>query len=89
MLHLGSRKQTSVLRVPCSESQATGNASAASNQLTLAQDYHVPVSGGTGKPVRLRVAHVTVEMAPVAKVSGCPVALSVWSSGYPPGRRHR
>lgn len=31
----------------------------------------MPVSGGTGEPVRLRVAHVTVEMAPVAKVS-CP-----------------
>jgi hypothetical protein len=36
--------------------------------LVLLQDYHVPVSGGTGEPVRLRVAHVTVEMAPIAKV---------------------
>lgn len=32
-------------------------------------DYHVPVSGGVGAAVRLNVVHVTVEMAPVAKVS--------------------
>lgn len=32
-------------------------------------DYHVPVSGGVGSAVRLSVVHVTVEMAPVAKVS--------------------
>ena len=37
----------------------------------------MPVSGGAGEPVRLRVAHVTVEMAPVAKVSSCPGALLV------------
>lgn len=31
-------------------------------------DYHVPVSGSTASPPRLRIAHVSVEMAPIAKV---------------------
>ncbi len=31
-------------------------------------DYHVPVEGGTGSPLQLHVVHVTVEMAPIAKV---------------------
>ncbi|KAK9832645.1 hypothetical protein WJX81_006656 [Elliptochloris bilobata] len=33
-------------------------------------DYHVPVVGGTGSPLPLRVVHVSVEMAPIAKVGG-------------------
>lgn len=35
-------------------------------------DYHVPVMGGSVQRPPLRVAHVAVEMAPVAKV--CPAA---------------
>ena len=31
-------------------------------------DYHVPVAGGTASPSPLRVVHVSVEMAPIAKV---------------------
>ena len=31
-------------------------------------DYHVPVAGGTAAPSPLRVVHVSVEMAPIAKV---------------------
>ena len=31
-------------------------------------DYHVPVSGSSARPLRLRIAHVSVEMAPIAKV---------------------
>ena len=31
-------------------------------------DYHVPVSGSSARPPRLRIAHVSVEMAPIAKV---------------------
>ena len=33
-------------------------------------DYHVPILGSSTRPPRLRVAHVSVEMAPIAKV-GC------------------
>ena len=32
-------------------------------------DYHVPVVGGSQTKPPLRIAHVAVEMAPVAKVS--------------------
>ena len=32
-------------------------------------DYHVPVSGSPAQAPRLRIAHVSVEMAPIAKVS--------------------
>ena len=31
-------------------------------------DYHVPVFGSTCGPQRLKIVHVSVEMAPVAKV---------------------
>ena len=31
-------------------------------------DYHVPVAGGSTSPVPLNVVHVSVEMAPIAKV---------------------
>ena len=31
-------------------------------------DYHVPISGSSARPPPLRVAHVSVEMAPIAKV---------------------
>ena len=31
-------------------------------------DYHVPVSGSSASPPRLRITHVSVEMAPIAKV---------------------
>ena len=31
-------------------------------------DYHVPVAGGTASPLPLRVVHISVEMAPIAKV---------------------
>ena len=33
-------------------------------------DYHVPVTGAQGTLPPLRVAHVSVEMAPIAKVGG-------------------
>lgn len=33
-------------------------------------DYHVPIAGGSGSLPPLRIAHVTVEMAPIAKVGG-------------------
>ena len=35
-------------------------------------DYHVPVSGSSTSPPRLRIAHVSVEMAPIAKVLAWP-----------------
>lgn len=35
-------------------------------------DYHVPVVGGTASPSPLRVVHVSVEMAPIAKVLPAP-----------------
>ena len=31
-------------------------------------DYHVPVSGSSASPPRLRITHISVEMAPIAKV---------------------
>lgn len=31
-------------------------------------DYHVPVSGSSASPPALRITHVSVEMAPIAKV---------------------
>ncbi len=31
-------------------------------------DYHIPVVGGTGVVPGLKVVHVAVEMAPIAKV---------------------
>ncbi len=31
-------------------------------------DYHVPISGSTASPPQLRITHVSVEMAPIAKV---------------------
>eukprot|EP00892_Ulva_mutabilis_P005442 jgi/Ulvmu1/326/UM001_0330.1 len=33
-------------------------------------DYHVPVTGATGTLPPLRIAHISVEMAPIAKVGG-------------------
>lgn len=33
-------------------------------------DYHIPVSGGVTKEPPLHIVHVTVEMAPIAKVGG-------------------
>ncbi|CAK0787776.1 hypothetical protein CVIRNUC_010998 [Coccomyxa viridis] len=33
-------------------------------------DYHVPVAGSSARPPCLRIAHVSVEMAPIAKVGG-------------------
>ncbi|GMH33457.1 hypothetical protein BSKO_01291 [Bryopsis sp. KO-2023] len=33
-------------------------------------DYHIPVEGGIGEVQPLRICHVTVEMAPIAKVGG-------------------
>jgi starch synthase len=33
-------------------------------------DYHVPVAGAPGRLPPLRIAHVSVEVAPVAKVGG-------------------
>lgn len=42
-------------------------------------DYHVPVTGGVGDAVRLNVVHVSVEMAPVAKVSLVTPRLSGWN----------
>lgn len=33
-------------------------------------DYHVPVSGASGTLPPLRIAHISVEMAPIAKVGG-------------------
>ena len=33
-------------------------------------DYHVPVTGASGTLPPLRVAHISVEMAPIAKVGG-------------------
>ena len=33
-------------------------------------DYHIPVSGAPGALPPLRIAHVSVEVAPVAKVGG-------------------
>ncbi|CAD7701776.1 unnamed protein product [Ostreobium quekettii] len=33
-------------------------------------DFHIPVEGGKGKMEPIRVAHITVEMAPIAKVGG-------------------
>ena len=38
-------------------------------------DYHVPVAGSTCGAQRLKIVHVTVEMAPVAKVSLRPPQL--------------
>ena len=32
------------------------------------KDYHIVCAGGSGQAPRLRVVHVTVEMAPIAKV---------------------
>ena len=32
-------------------------------------DYHVPILGSSARPPRLRVVHVSVEMAPIAKVN--------------------
>jgi starch synthase len=36
-------------------------------------DYHVPVAGSGIPARRLKVVHVTVEMAPVAKVRASPL----------------
>lgn len=33
-------------------------------------DYHIPVEGGTGTLPGLYIAHIAVEMAPIAKVGG-------------------
>jgi hypothetical protein len=33
-------------------------------------DYHIPVTGGRGAAPNLKVVHVAVEMAPIAKVGG-------------------
>ena len=33
-------------------------------------DFHIPVEGAQGKMAPLHIAHVTVEMAPIAKVGG-------------------
>ena len=52
-------------------------------------DYHVPVAGGRGEPPRLRIAHVSVEMAPIAKASWRDCCLSL---GFPrtlSKRQHR
>lgn len=37
-------------------------------------DYHVPVSGAPGSPPALNIAHVSVEMAPIAKVMHSSIA---------------
>ncbi len=37
-------------------------------------DYHIVCTGGSGQAPRLRVVHVTVEMAPIAKVACRPAA---------------
>jgi starch synthase len=34
-------------------------------------DYHIPVIGGRGQAPVLKVVHVAVEMAPIAKVGAC------------------
>jgi starch synthase len=34
------------------------------------RDYHIPVIGAVGSLPALRVAHISVEMAPIAKVGG-------------------
>ena len=34
-------------------------------------DYHVPVSGSSARPPQLRITHISVEMAPIAKVPAC------------------
>jgi hypothetical protein len=40
-------------------------------------DYHLPIKGGIGTmPGRLHVAHIAVEMAPVAKAS-----VGAWTHG--------
>ncbi|KAI5078701.1 hypothetical protein GOP47_0006372 [Adiantum capillus-veneris] len=36
----------------------------------LGKDYHVPVVGGTAREPAMKVVHISVEMAPVAKVGG-------------------
>jgi starch synthase len=33
-------------------------------------DYHIPVAGGRGTAPTLKVVHIAVEMAPIAKVGG-------------------
>lgn len=33
-------------------------------------DYHVPVEGGKGQKMGLKLVHIAVEMAPIAKVGG-------------------
>ncbi len=38
-------------------------------------DYHVPVSGSLASAPRLRIAHVSVEMAPIAKVPASHAAM--------------
>lgn len=35
-------------------------------------DYHIVCTGGSGQAPRLRVVHITVEMAPIAKVPAAP-----------------
>lgn len=37
-------------------------------------DYHVPVSGSSASPPQLRITHISVEMAPIAKVLACHAA---------------
>ncbi|MCO5594992.1 hypothetical protein L7F22_049029 [Adiantum nelumboides] len=36
----------------------------------LGKDYHVPVIGGTARESAMKIVHISVEMAPVAKVGG-------------------
>lgn len=36
-------------------------------------DYHIPISGGTGTLQPLKIVHLSVEMAPIAKV--CAILL--------------
>lgn len=44
-------------------------------------DYHIPVEGGKGQAPALKVVHVAVEMAPIAKVGlwGQCVSVARWS----------
>ena len=41
-------------------------------------DYHVPVSGSLASPPRLRITHISVEMAPIAKVVSSAMPLLCW-----------
>ena len=48
-------------------------------------DYHVPVSGSSARPPRMRIAHVSVEMAPIAKVgTGIALRRLLLPQGAPP-----